>query len=199
MFTGIIEDIGTIETMTRSGQGARLEIALPGFASELNTGESVAVNGCCLSVTTRSHSTAAFDILTQTLQVTNLDHLREGDGVNLERALRADSRISGHFVQGHIDTTAEIIAIEPVGNDHRLEITLPAGFSRYLAPKGSIAVDGISLTAAEINDDRHSFTCWITPLTHSATTLNSRKIGHLVNLEFDMLAKHLERLTAMPG
>ncbi len=199
MFTGIIEDIGTIETITRSEQGARLEIALPGFAAELNAGESVAVNGCCLSVTTHSHSTAAFDILAQTLRVTNLGNLREGDAVNLERALRADSRISGHFVQGHIDTTAEIIAIEPVGNDHRLEIKLAAEFSRYLAPKGSIAVDGISLTAAEINDDSRSFTCWITPLTHSVTTLNSRKIGQLVNLEFDMLAKHLERLTATPG
>ncbi|MFP6872619.1 MAG: riboflavin synthase [Verrucomicrobiales bacterium] len=199
MFTGIIEDIGTIETITRSGQGARLEIALPGFASGLNTGESVAVNGCCLSVTTHGNLTAAFDILAQTLRVTNLGNLREGDGVNLERALRADSRISGHFVQGHIDTTAEIIAIEPAGNDHRLEVTLPDGFSRYLAHRGSIAVDGISLTAAEVNDDRHSFTCWVTPHTHSVTTLNSRKPGQFVNLEFDMLAKHLERLTSAPG
>ena len=194
MFTGIIESIGTVENATPVDQGARMEIALPGFAAELEIGESVAVNGCCLSVVAKTHTSASFDILSQTLRITNLGHLDKGDSVNLERALCAGSRLSGHFVQGHIDTIAEVIAIEPAGNDHRLEIYLPPEFSRYLAPKGSIAIDGISLTAAEINDDKHSFSCWITPHTHAVTTINTRKAGQSVNLEFDMLAKHLERL-----
>ena len=196
MFTGIVESIGTIESITHTGKGARMEIALPGFASELETGESVAVNGCCLSVVAQTDSTASFDMLAKTVSITNLGHLHEGDSVNLERALCQGSRVSGHFVQGHVDTIAEIVALEPDGNDHRLEVALPPEFSRYLAPKGSIAVDGISLTAAEINDDKHTFTCWITPHTHSVTTLNTRKSGQSVNLEFDMLAKHLERLTS---
>mgnify|MGYP006079349949 FL=1 len=196
MFTGIVESIGTIENITSAGQGAAMEVALPGFASELETGESVAVNGCCLSVVAQTDSSASFDILGQTLSITNLGHLHEGDSVNLERALCQGSRVSGHFVQGHIDTIAEIIALEPADNDHRLEIALPPEFSRYLAPKGSITVDGISLTAADINDSKHTFTCWITPHTHSVTTLSTRKGGQFVNLEFDMLAKHIERLTA---
>ncbi len=196
MFTGIVESIGTIESITRTGKGAQMEITLPGFASELETGESVAVNGCCLSVVNRTDSTACFDILAQTMAITNLGHLHEGDLVNLERSLCQGSRVSGHFVQGHIDTIAEIVTIEAADNDHRLEINLPIEFSRYLAPKGSIAVDGISLTAAEINDEKQTFTSWITPHTHSVTTLSTRKNGQCVNLEFDMLAKHLERLTS---
>ncbi len=194
MFTGIVESIGTIAKITHDNECARMDITIPGFAADLQIGESVAVNGCCLSVVSRTDTSASFDILAQTLRITNLGSLQPGDQVNLERALHMTARISGHFVQGHIDTVAEIISIEPAGNDHRLEVAMPKGFSRYLAPKGSIAVDGISLTAAEIQDDNHTFTCWITPHTQSVTNLKNRQAGHSVNLEFDMLAKHLERL-----
>ena len=192
MFTGIVESIGTIESISHTGKGARMEIALPGFASELETGESVAVNGCCLSVVTRTDSTACFDILAQTMSITNLGHLHEGDSVNLERALCQGSRISGHFVQGHIDTTAEIVAIEAAGNDYRLEINLPAELSRYLAPKGSIAIDGVSLTICEVEDG--AFSVWLIPHTLEVTTLGCLKSGDRVNLEFDLLAKYVERI-----
>ena len=194
MFTGIVESIGTIAKLTQENECARMDVTIPGFAQELEIGESVAVNGCCLSVVARTQTSASFDILGQTLRVTNLGNLQQGEHVNLERALRPASRISGHFVQGHIDTVSEIVALDPAGQDHRLEVTIPPDFSRYLAPKGSIAVDGISLTAAEIDDEKHTFTCWITPHTQSVTNLANRRAGHVVNLEFDMLAKHLERL-----
>ncbi len=195
MFTGLVETTGSVRTFPRTETGARLELEIP-FAGELGLGESVAVNGCCLTVAELTGGGAAFDLLAQTLRVTGLGDLAEGDTVNLERALRADSRLGGHFVQGHVDTVAEILALEPVGDDYRFEVALPGDFARYLIPKGSIAIDGISLTAAEVDDTRGSFTCWITPHTYAVTNLAGRRAGQRANLEFDLLAKHLERLAS---
>jgi riboflavin synthase len=194
MFTGLVEATGTVGRFDRTETGARLELSIP-FATELELGDSVAVNGCCLTVADHADGSAGFDLLAQTLSVTGLGDLKVGDTVNLERALRADARLGGHFVQGHVDTTAEIRALEPVGDDYRYEVAMPSAFARYLIPKGSIAVDGISLTAAEVDDDSGSFTCWITPHTRAVTNLISRTAGERVNLEFDLLAKHLERFT----
>lgn len=196
MFTGIIEATGEVDFLGENpdGRTSRLAVRLP-FAGELAVGESVAVNGCCLTVTgaDAGTGTAAFDLLAETLRATNLGDLRPGDVVNLERALRAGDRMSGHLVQGHVDTTAEVLAYETAGNDHRLEIELPAAFAPYVAYKGSIAVDGISLTVAAIDDDRPSFTIWIIPHTHEVTRLHTLAAGRRVNLEFDILAKYLER------
>ncbi|MCB1229528.1 MAG: riboflavin synthase [Verrucomicrobiae bacterium] len=193
MFTGIVEARGEVAALEPVETGARLVVRLP-FADELAIGESVAVNGACLTVTVidLAEGTAAFDLLAETLRVTDLGDLKAGDFVNLERALAVGDRLSGHFVQGHVDCVSEILAWEAVGQDHRLEIALPSEFARYVIRKGSICVDGISLTVAELENDR--FTLWIIPHTAEVTNLGSAAAGKRVNLEFDMLAKYLERL-----
>jgi riboflavin synthase len=191
MFTGIIEACGEVKTVEAVAAGVRLTLAIP-FAGELGIGESVAVNGCCLTVTAIDGVAVVFDLLAETCRVTNLGALKEGSLVNLERALRADDRMSGHFVQGHVDCTSAILELESVGQDHRLRVSLPERFSRYLIHKGSICVDGMSLTAAEVDDD--SFTIWLIPHTMAVTNLKTRQAGQGVNLEFDMLAKYVEKL-----
>lgn len=194
MFTGIVETVGTVTSIAFREGGARLEIKVGTMAAELALGESVAVNGCCLTVTTfdGAAGTAAFDLLIETLKVTSLGGLREGSLVNLERALRLGDRLSGHFVQGHVDTTAPILTLQKVGLDHQFTVGLPAAWAHLVVHKGSVCVDGISLTIADLQADRMTF--WITPHTHAVTHLPDHKEGDLVNLEFDMLAKHLERL-----
>ena len=135
-----------------------------------------------------------FDLLAETLARTNLGELAPGTPVNLERALAAQARLGGHFVQGHIDTASRVLAFEKVKADHRLEIALPKDFARYVVFKGSIAIDGISLTVAEVLDE--SFAVWIIPHTLAVTNLRARKAGESVNLEFDLLAKYVERIVA---
>ncbi len=174
--------------------GFRLCLGIP-FARELSEGESVAVNGCCLTVTKVEDGSVGFDLLAETCRVTNLGDLKAGGVVNLERALRATDRMSGHFVQGHVDGTSEILELEAVGQDYRLRVALPDQFSRYLINKGSICVDGMSLTAAEVGED--SFTIWLIPHTMEITNLKNRQAGQRVNLEFDMLAKYVEKLVAV--
>lgn len=178
--------------MTSVEAGFRLSLSIP-FSADLSEGESVAVNGCCLTVTAIDEDVVAFDLLAETCRVTNLGDLKAGGVVNLERALKADARLSGHFVQGHVDCTSEILDLQAVGQDYRLRVALPDQFSRYLINKGSICVDGMSLTAAQVVDD--SFTIWLIPHTMEITNLHQRKTGERVNLEFDMLAKYLEKLT----
>lgn len=195
MFTGIVECCGEVVAVEPVATGVRLSLAIP-FAGELGIGESVAVNGCCLTVTAIDGASVVFDLLAETCRVTNLGDLKAGSLVNLERALRADDRMSGHFVQGHVDCTSPILELEPVGQDHRLRVSLPDRFSRYLIHKGSICVDGMSLTAAEVDDD--SFTIWLIPHTMAVTNLNQRQVGERVNLEFDMLAKYVEKLVTGP-
>lgn len=196
MFTGIVECCGEVTMVEAVETGVRLSIEIP-FAGELGVGESVAVNGCCLTATQIEDGKAVFDLLAETLRVTNLGDLEVGSLVNLERALRADDRMSGHFVQGHVDCTSEILELEGVGQDHRLKVSLDERFSRYLIHKGSICVDGMSLTAAELDDD--SFTIWLIPHTMEVTNLKKREVGQRVNLEFDMLAKYIEKLTNGPS
>lgn len=194
MFTGIVETTGTVQSIVFRGGGARLVVKVGDMAKELSLGESVAVNGCCLTVTEfdGAAGTAAFDLLIETLKVTSLEQLREGLPVNLERALRIGDRLSGHFVQGHVDATAPVLKLEPVGQDHQFTVGLPATWARLVVHKGSVCIDGMSLTVAELGVD--SMTFWITPHTFAVTNLRSMKTGDRVNLEFDMLAKHLERL-----
>lgn len=192
MFTGLVEETGALVALDRSATGARLTLRAPLVATDARLGDSVAVNGCCLTLTARDGDTLAFDLLAETLARTNLGELAPGAPVNLERALAAHARLGGHFVQGHIDTTSRVLGFEAVGADRRLEIALPAEFARYVAFKGSIAIDGISLTVAEVS--AASFVVWIIPHTLGATNLKAAKTGDLVNLEFDLLAKYVERI-----
>jgi riboflavin synthase len=189
MFTGLVESIGTVRLVEQRGDAARLVLDAP-FAAEVALGESVAVNGCCLTVTGKEHG-VFFDLLVQTLNCTNLGDLRPGDRVNLERALRADGRFGGHFVQGHVDTTAVVLASEPKGSDLNLVITIPDGGGRYLIEKGSIAVNGTSLTVASLAEDRLGL--WIIPHTLQETNLGDLRPGDRVNLEYDLIAKYAER------
>jgi riboflavin synthase len=148
MFTGLIEEVGSVLQLQVTDRTSRLQIVAPLISKNIRLGESIAVNGCCLTVAGHRGEQLDFDLLQETLDCTNLRALRQESRVNLERALAADGRLGGHFVQGHVDCAARIVALEKNGADHRLEIELPANFARYIAPKGSIAINGISLTVA---------------------------------------------------
>jgi riboflavin synthase len=184
MFTGLIEQTAEVVAMRKTAGGARLVIAIPERFEELVIGESISVNGCCLTLARLSAEELTFDLLDETLIRTNLGTLPEGGLVNVERALPANGRLGGHFVQGHIDCVSEILALEQAGADHRLDIF-----------KGSIAIDGISLTVAKLEEER--FTVWLIPHTVASTNLQQRSAGEQVNLEFDLLAKYVERLVAV--
>jgi riboflavin synthase len=175
------------------GEQARLILRIP-FAAELALGDSVAINGCCLTVADLPPEGVAFDLLAQTLRVTSLGALHTGSVVNLERALQVGDRFGGHFVQGHVDATGTITRLEPAGQDHQFEVSLPPAIHRLCIDKGSLAVDGISLTIAELTPTSAVF--WITPHTWEATHLHAASVGQAVNLEADLLAKHVDRLLA---
>ena len=194
MFTGLVEEVGKVVGTDTRDRGARLQIAAPRTATQAKSGESIALNGCCLTLTSRRGARLSFDLLQETIARTNLKSLPRNSRVNLERALRADSRLGGHFMQGHVDCVSSIIGLEKRGVDFRLEVELPERFARYVASKGSIGVNGISLTVADVLPK--SFVVWIIPYTKGHTNLDGAKTGDLVNLEFDILAKYVERMIA---
>ena len=192
MFTGLIEETGEVLGLaSQPNGGVRLSLRARVIAPAAQLGESVAVNGCCLTVAAVEGDVLYFDLLQETLARTSLSEAAKGSRVNLERALAVGGRLGGHFVQGHVDGTAEILLVEPRGADVRLEISMPPQGAGYLVAKGSIAVDGISLTVAELHRDR--FVLWIIPHTILMTNLGERKAGQRVNLEYDLLAKYVER------
>lgn len=191
MFTGLVESIGTVLSLESRGEQARLIVSIP-FQSELALGDSVAINGCCLTVAELLPEGTVFDVLMQTLKVTSLGDLKAGSEVNLERAMLATARFGGHFVQGHVDATGTITALEPHGQDHRFEVALPPEIHRLCIDKGSACIDGISLTIAELKEASAVF--WITPHTYTHTHLHAASAGQRVNLEADLLAKYVERL-----
>jgi riboflavin synthase len=193
MFTGLIEALGTVVSLDAGKGQARLALAIP-FASELVLGDSVAVNGCCLTVAAIDDDHIAFDLLAQTLDVTSLGGLASGKVVNLERAMKAGDRFGGHFVQGHVDEVGNIRGIEARGQDHVVDVELPDAIARLCIEKGSLAVDGISLTIASLKGSIATF--WITPHTWDHTNLHAANDGQRVNLEADMLAKHVDSLLA---
>ncbi len=194
MFTGLVIETGTLLTLEPRGESARLTLRAPTVAHGSRLGDSIAVNGCCLTATAIEDDSVSFDLLAETLRRTSIGDVRPGGEVNLEPALGAGAKMGGHFVQGHVDTTAKLLDYSAHGNDHRLEVELPPEFAQYVVYKGSIAVDGISLTLAEVGEG--SFTCWIIPHTDALTNLHTRKAGDRVNLEFDLLAKYVERMLA---
>jgi riboflavin synthase len=192
MFTGLIEEVGNVVALRPNESAKRLEVSAPRLAGRVRLGDSVAVNGCCLTATTNQNARLGFDLLQESLDRTNLHALRPDSGVNLELALTAGAPLGGHFVQGHIDCAAAILALEERGADLRLEIELASEFQAYVAGKGSIAVNGISLTIAEVLPA--SFAVWIIPHTRAQTNLSAARVGDLLNLEFDILAKYVERM-----
>ena len=192
MFTGLIEEVGRAVVLPASDRGAQLQIDAPRIVKKIRSGDSISVNGCCLTLASRRGDRLTFDLLEETIARTNLKNLQRNDRVNLERALAANERFGGHFVQGHIDCVSPIVSFEKEGANFRLELGLPSKFAAYVACKGSIAVNGISLTVAEILPE--SFVAWIIPYTKRHTNLDRARTGELVNLEFDILAKYVERM-----
>jgi riboflavin synthase len=194
MFTGIIEETGRVVSFAPGTEAWKLQVAARLVPADLALGDSVAVNGCCLTVTKFDAQNLWFDVLGETRRLTNFAQLARGAAVNLERSLRADSRLGGHFVSGHIDGLGRIEALEPRGQDHYLRVKTEGGYARYLVYKGSVAIDGISLTVAEVQGD--SFAVWLIPTTMAVTNLREKKVGDFVNLEFDLLAKYVEKVAA---
>lgn len=192
MFTGIIEEVGRVISFSQAADAWKLHLNAEKTPRGVTIGDSVAVNGCCLTVTAFDSSNLHFDVLEETRRLTNFDQLSAGSLVNLELSLRHDGRIGGHFVSGHIDVSGRIDRFEARGNDHYLRVHAPNGFARYLVYKGSVAIDGISLTVAEVEGD--FFAVWLIPHTLAVTNLSGKKIGDRVNLEFDLLAKYVEKL-----
>src|SRR3954471_11667291 len=196
MFTGIIEELGHVAHLTAGEAGSSLVLLCSRVLQDATVGASIAVNGACLTAVEIWADRFRADLAPETLKRTNLGGLVIGSPVNLERPLRVNGRLDGHFVLGHIDTTAEIISLDSLGSDNWwLRIRVPPEFTRYIVSKGSLAVDGISLTVAEIEGEIVSFT--VIPHTYDHTTLHTYGKGSRVNLEVDILAKHLERL--LPG
>jgi riboflavin synthase len=193
MFTGIIQETGTVEKIERGAKSIRLTIATRNTARGLKLGDSVAVNGCCLTAVkiTKSKS-IQFDLLQETWRLTNLKFAQPGSLVNLERPMRAGDEFGGHFVTGHVDGLGKIRRWEKSGKDHVLEIAAPPAVLRYVILKGSIAIDGISLTVAGVG--KKNFIVWIIPHTLAVTALRERKVGDAVNLEADLLGKYAEKL-----
>ncbi len=194
MFTGLIEEVGKVRWIRATDGGTQLQVNAPTIAVGLQNGESVAVNGCCLTATAIRQGYLTFDLLEETLARTNLRALRPESPVNLERALAATGRLGGHFVQGHVDATARVLAYAASGADHRLEVELPGAFARYAALKGSVALSGVSLTIAELHPK--SFVVWVIPHTHRQTNFAGLQPNDLLNVEFDILAKYVERMLA---
>lgn len=190
MFTGLVESVGTVAAATPAGGGVRIRIATS-LAPELVLGESLAVNGVCLTVVARDGAEVHADVGPETLQVTMLGDLRPGSAVNLERSMRADSRFGGHFVQGHVDAVGRIEAIREDVDFWRLTVSYPPQFAPNLIHRGSVAVDGISLTVAALAGDR--FELMIIPFTMAHTNLKQAVAGSRVNLEFDMVGKYVAR------
>ena len=202
MFTGIVEELGTVAGIEDQGDAVRLTIGASTVLSDAGLGDSIAVNGCCLTVATLGEGTWTADVMQETLRRTNLATARPGDRVNLERAVTPSTRLGGHIVQGHVDGVGRILARTPSEHWEIVEVSLPDGGSgargdgqslgRYLVEKGSITVDGASLTVVAVTDT--SFTVSLIPETLAHTTLGQRAVGDAVNLEVDVLAKHVEKL-----
>ncbi|MBG29512.1 MAG: riboflavin synthase [Opitutae bacterium] len=192
MFTGIVEETGEVSSFDRTHEGGRLAVVCKLVAADLSVGDSLAVNGCCLTVSSLEGAKAWFDLLEETISCTSFDNLRAGDSVNLERSLAANGRLGGHFLSGHVDEAAKVAVFEKRGENYFLEVQATSESAKYLVPKGSIAIDGVSLTVYEVDDSK--FSVWLIPHTLEVTTFDRLQQGDLVNLEFDLLAKYVESI-----
>lgn len=192
MFTGIVEELGVVEALVDQGDAIRLTLRGPHVTLDAGLGDSIAVNGCCLTVAERDQETFTADVMRETLDKTSLGVLAVGDRVNLERAVTPQTRLGGHIVQGHVDGTGKVVSRTPSEHWEVVEVSLPADLARYVVAKGSITVDGISLTVVEVRPQ--SFTVSLIPETLARTTLGTKQPGEPVNLEVDVIAKYVERL-----
>ncbi|MGA7723055.1 MAG: riboflavin synthase [Ignavibacteriaceae bacterium] len=192
MFTGLIEETGTLIQKLKTGEGYQLTFSCIKVMENISIGSSISVNGTCLTVIKTNANTFTVDVIEETLKKTNLDYLNNDDKVNLERPLKADSRIGGHFVLGHVDTTGKIIEVKELSNSHFIKISFPKKFKIYLIYVGSVAIDGVSMTVAELGEDY--FSIGVIPHTWEETIFSFKKIGSTVNLEFDVLGKYVERI-----
>jgi riboflavin synthase len=195
MFTGIVEEAGRVLQICAGKRSTKLTVQAPRIGPSLRAGNSVAVNGACLTVVSSRRGVLKFDVLHETLRRTNLEFVKRDSLVNLERPLRADARLDGHFVLGHVDARGKVRRFERDGKDYVLDIEAPPSVMRYIVEKGSVAIDGVSLTVADVR--RNWFRVWIIPLTREITNLRACQSGAFVNLEADILGKYVERF--LPG
>jgi len=194
MFTGLIAELGSITAIEKSETSAVFTINAPGLIAEITVGDSVAVNGVCLTATSISGTTFTADIMVQTLSLTSLSQIIVGSPVNLELAAQLNARMGGHMVQGHVDGVATVVALTPGDKWAKFDIAVPEHLSKYIVNQGSICLDGISLTVGEINDANNVLTVWLIPETLENTNLSILLPGNLINVEVDVLAKYVERL-----
>ena len=192
MFTGIVEELGTVHAVEDQGDAVRLTVRAATVLEDVHLGDSIAVNGCCLTVAATDGGTWTADVMAETLTRTGLAGIAPGDPVNLERAVTSEKRLGGHVVQGHVDAVGTVRRRSPSEHWEVVEVTMPAALGRYLVEKGSVTVDGVSLTVVDVGDDWFSVS--LVPETLARTTLGSRAVGDAVNLEVDVIAKHVEKL-----
>ena len=192
MFTGLIEEVGRVEEVKRSSKGGRLKVKCTKVTEDVKIGDSVAVNGVCLTATEVGKNYLTFDVSYETLKRSSLSLIRPGEAVNLERALKVGDRLGGHILQGHVDATTKITKIEREGDGFRFYFKIPRGFEHLLVEKGSVGIDGISLTVAELF--KELFSVAVIPHTYENTNLKFKRAGDVVNVEFDILGKYVERM-----
>jgi riboflavin synthase len=195
MFTGIVEELGTVEDVADQGDAVRLTIRAETLLDDVRAGDSIAVNGCCLTVTDKTADTWTADVMQETLDQTSLRGAQPGDRVNLERAVTPTTRLGGHIVQGHVDGVGQVVSRTPSEHWEVVEVSMPTSLAKYVVDKGSITVDGVSLTVVSAAEDR--FTVSLIPETLSRTTLGHRRLGDRVNLETDVIARHVEKLVGV--
>mgnify|MGYP003347989733 FL=1 len=199
MFTGLISERGEVLAINKSDTSAIVKIKAPSSIASLKVGDSIAVNGVCLTVTSKVEDSFTADIMIQTLQLTSLSQLKLGLSVNLELAATMDMRMGGHIVQGHVDGVGKVIKLSPGEKWTQLDVHIPDHLARYIVNQGSIALDGVSLTVGNINDETQTVTVWLIPETLAKTNLSMKKEEDLVNIEVDILAKYVERLVGKGG
>ncbi len=196
MFTGLIAELGEVTAITKGETSAVFTVNSPALISEIKLGDSVAVNGVCLTATSLSSTGFTADVMVQTLSLTSLAEIKVGSPVNLELAAQLNARMGGHMVQGHVDGVATVVGLTPGEKWAQFDIKVPEHLTKYIVNQGSICLDGVSLTVGEISDANNQLTVWLIPETLERTNLSSKKPGDLINIEVDVLAKYVERLLA---
>jgi riboflavin synthase len=194
MFTGLIQERGSVTTIVRAETSAQITIKAPQLAPQIKTGDSVSVDGVCLTATAVTADSFTADAMVQTLSVTSLGQIQSGSAVNLELAARLDARMGGHIVQGHVDGTGTLVALTPGEQWMKCEVKVDKALLKYIVAKGSICFSGISLTVGEVNDETSVVTVWLIPETLERTTIGTKSAGDVINIEVDVLAKYVERM-----
>jgi len=194
MFTGIVEALGTVTKIVNGADSAQLTIESPGFFTDIKLGDSISVNGCCLTAVTNTADIFTVDVMKQTLAITNIGKLAEGDVVNLEKAMLVTDRLGGHIVQGHVDALAQVASVNEGADWYEIIVSVPTDYLKYIQPQGSITLNGVSLTVAKLDDTKSEVSVWLIPETLKRTNLGQLQVGDQVNLEVDVLAKYVERI-----